>query len=328
MPAVSTVSSPDRSSTVSDLTPVAEQGSLLTPEGASITTNTMCLVVEKGRFGVKRKASTDDVSVKSDKTLLALTKVIIESPELQAVVQHDAAVAAFLRSKTVHSDFKGLKLIPIKAVVEVHDFLTGASVKRQELVEKACDTYRLRCDETAARLSVLQNPGDYPPLSRFRASFYFEWKFVTWETPSKLKDIHPAIFRMEQEKAAKSLSGVADECRNAMRAGMADLVDLMVDKLTPDADGKKKTFSKATIRNFNEFFDMFELKDVTGDAELGVVVTKARDVLSGVDAKDIRSNEAIRDAMKQQFAMLRDKLSTMKIDRGDRDIDLEDGDDA
>lgn len=304
------------------------QGSLLTPEASKVTQNTICIVVRKGRFGTKRKASTADVEVESDKSLLRLSKTILESPELKAVQKHDSQMTTYLKALCLKSMFKGgVYLIPLGLVEEVNAQLEYFAEERLKLVEAAVTTYDQRCAETSARLDVLHDPGDYPSRDRFRSKFYLEWQFVTWETPTKLRQIKPALFEIERQKAAAKLSAVADDCRTAMRVGMKELVDHLVDRLTPDADGKVKRLNKSVVKNFNEFFRTFELKNVTDDQELAEIVTKAKAAMTGVDVDMIRKDEAIRNAISQQFAILKEQLQPMTVERGTRDIELDDDED-
>jgi hypothetical protein len=301
---------------------------LLTPQASAVTQNTICIVVRKGRFGTRRKASTADVKVQSDKALLSLSKNILESPELKKVQQADGEIARYLKDQCLKSMFKGgVYLIPLGSIEEVNDALHAFAARRQQLVEEAVKTYDTRTTETSARLEVLHDPGDYPSKERFAQRFYFEWQFVTWETPTRLRAIRPALFQVEREKAAAKLAAVADECRSAMRAGLKGLVDHMVDRLTPDPSGKKKRFNKRTVENFHEFFRMFELKNVTDDTELAAVVTKAKQVMAGVDVQGLKKDEAIRNALQLQFENLKLELTPLTEEYGDRDIDLDDSDD-
>jgi hypothetical protein len=304
------------------------QGSLLTQEAASVAEKTICIVVRKGRFGTKRKASTDDVEVESDKALLRLSKTILESPELDQVKKLDSAMTSYLKGLCLRSMFKGgVYLLSLGLVEEVNAQLETFSAERALLVDKAVETYDKRCEETSKRLDMLHDPGDYPAASRFRSKFYLEWQFVTWSTPTKLKEIKPALFEMERQKAAAKLSAVADDCRNAMRLGMSKLVSHMVDRLTPDPSGKKKKFHKSIVNNFNEFFRTFELRNVTDDAALSAVVAQARAAMDGIDVAMLKKDDAVRTSIAQQFEALQKQLEPMTVEIGTREIDLDDEDD-
>ena len=296
----------------------AEQQSLLTPAASKVTQNTICLVVKKGRFGTKRKAAMQEVDVDADKQLLALSKTILESAEVKKVAQLDGELQSYLKGLCLRSMFRGgVYLIPLGLVEEFNAMLHDLSDRRKVLVEEAVATYDQRILKTSERLQVLHDPGDYPGNDRFKSRFYLEWQFVTWETPTRLRAIKPTLFEVERQKAAAKLSAVADECRLAMRAGLKELVDHMVERLQPDEEGKKKKFGKRTVENFFEFFRTFELKNVTDDTDLAVVVAKAKQVMSGVDADMLRKDDAMRAAIMQQFTQIKGELDPITVERGD-----------
>jgi len=302
-----------------------EQGSLLTPSAEKVTQNTICIIVRKGRFGTKKKASTATVKVESDKALLALSKTILSSPELKKVQQLDSEMTTVLKSLCLKSMFRGgVYLIGLGLVEEANSRLEDFAARRAILVDAAVATYDECVEQTGKRLDELHDPADYPSKERFKQRFYLEWQFVTWDTPTRLKSIKPALFEMERQKAAAKLSAVADDCRAAMRSQLKDLVSHVVDRLTPTADGKKKRLSKSTVKNFNEFFRTFQMKNVTDDVELATVVAQARAAMAGSDIDDLRKDDAVRAAFQQQFEQLKADLAPMVADRGDREIELDD----
>jgi hypothetical protein len=75
---------------------------------------------------------------------------------------------------------------------------------------------------------------------------------------------------------------------------MAELVEHMIDRLSKDDDGKAKTFKTSTVENFKEFADLFAARNLTGDSELAALVEKAQKVMSGVDAKSLRTDAGAR----------------------------------
>jgi hypothetical protein len=96
-----------------------------------------------------------------------------------------------------------------------------------------------------------------------------------------------------------------------MREGLQQLVASMVEKLTPGEDGKKRRFHSSLIENFNDFLSTFELRNVTDDAELAAVVAQARAILGGVNAEDVRKNEAIRANLQAGFGKIAERLTPM-----------------
>jgi hypothetical protein len=302
--------------------------------GQLVAAKTICLVLKIGQFGNTKQAplagavlSADDPTQEPDKKLLRLSKTLIVSPELVAIQKHDSALAAAIRRLAFSSLFKGgVYMIPIAMVPDIEVMLQEAQTRRQALVDAAVAAYPLRVQETTERLGSAANDRDYPSTERFRAAFYLEYSYVTFDTPTRLKAISAALFQAEVEKQRARLESVAGECQQAMRAGLAQLVDHLAERLTPGEDGKPKRLAHTTIGHLNDFLTMFELRNVTDDAELGDIVVKARAVMQGVDHKTLKSDTLIAQKVAQELADLKAALDPLITEKGNRHISFEDED--
>lgn len=298
--------------------------------GELVSAKTICLVLKMGSFGNTKQASLAPVSVDADKSLLRLSKTLIDSPELQAIQKFDRETAAKIRQMAFNSMFKGgVYLLPIAMVTTADEILKTAAEERKKLIDAACEKYLERVQETSQRLGVQANPNDYPPVERFRAAFYFEYSYVTFETPSRLKAISPELFKAEAEKARAKLESVAEECQQAMRAGLLSLVDHLAERLTPEVDPetgqtKTKRLHQSTITHLNDFLATFDLRNVTDDAQLGEIVQRARDVMDGVDHASLKNSEDVRKHLVDELTKVKNALDPLVVDKGNRSITFED----
>lgn len=296
-----------------------------TTPGELVAAKTICLVLKLGRFGNTKKGSMAPVEVEADKSLLRLSKQLLDSPELKLLAKHDSALTRDVRNLAFSSLFKGgVHLIPVALVPKIEEILTAGIERRAALVDAAVAAYETRRNETAVRLGVQFNPNDYPSVERFRSLFYLEYSYVTFETPGRLKAISQALFQSEAEKARKRLESVATECEQTMRAGLLTLVEHLADRLTDAPDGKAKRLSHSTIGHLNDFLATFELKNVTDDSQLAEIVTKARAIMQGVDHKTLKSDELVRKAMVEQLTAVKTALDPLVIDRATRRIEFDD----
>lgn len=293
---------------------------------ATVNAKTICLSIKFSRFGNAKQASMADVSVNADKALLRLTKTLLVSPELAAIGKLDSGVARWMRSKAGFSSlFKGgIWIVPL---AQVEDIIAELERKREEralLVDIAVGAYAMRTAETSERLGVVHDAGDYPSEARFRASFEMEWQLITFDTPAKLKAISPKLFEAEKQKAALKLQSVAEECQQALRAGMLTLIDNITERLTPGPDGKPKQFQKATIEALDEFLATFALRNVTDDDQLDALVKQAREVIHGVDAKTLRADDLVRESVLNGFSRISDALAPLVSVKPERLISFDD----
>jgi hypothetical protein len=103
---------------------------------------------------------------------------------------------------------------------------------------------------------------------------------------------------------------------------MRDLVNHLVEVLTPDDDGKPRKFHATTVSKLTDFLENFAIRNVTDDKVLASIVDSAKSLLSGVDVKDLRGNEAIRDNVQKSFAMVKECLDGLVQESGSRMMDL------
>lgn len=151
-----------------------------------------------------------------------------------------------------------------------------------------------------------------------------EYSYVTFETPTRLQAISAGLFEAETAKARVRLESVADECEQTMRAGLLHLVDHLAERMSADADGKPKRLAHSTIENLNDFLKVFELRNVTDDAQLGAIVIRARAVMNGMDHKQLKSDEAIRAKVLAELGELKSALDPLIVERPTRAITFDD----
>jgi hypothetical protein len=297
---------------------------ILPAPAANIAAKTICLSIQKRSFGNSRKASMSVVTVEADKALLRLTKTLLDSPELVAIGKHDSKVANAIEKVSFPSNFKaGVYLVSVTRVTETNENLKTWQAEREVLVNRACEMYAQRCEETAARLNVVAASGDYPSVEVFRSKFGFEWNWVAFETPTKLKAINADIFEQEKQKAVIQLTMVADNVQQAIRKQLSDMFDHLADRLTPGADGKPKRLMKSATGNIQEWLKSFE--DITGDADFAPIIAKARSVMEGVDPQTLK-DDLVRTKVLNEISELAAALDPLVVDKADRAISFTDGD--
>jgi hypothetical protein len=306
--------------------------------GAKLLQRTMCLDVTIRRFGITRKASMGTVQVNADKELLNLSKRLVESKTYTAVVSTANALRQYMKRVSVPDPFvkSGFYRVPTEMVETVAARLEEFQTEFNQHVQEFCDEYEGKgfddngkprvsiADQMAGPLGSLYNALDYPTVDKVRASFGIEWRYVENDVPGRLQSISKRLFEAElQKERAKAVSSM-EEIRNAIRLEMSKFVSTMAERLKPGADGKKRILRTSTVENLEQFLATFSLRDVTDDADLSALVEKARDVMRGVDAEQIRSDDDLRERISTTFDALTEQIQPMVVNRGTRQISLED----
>jgi hypothetical protein len=107
-----------------------------------------------------------------------------------------------------------------------------------------------------------------------------------------------------------------------MRVTLAKLMDHLIERLSPDEDGKKKKLSPKTIGHLNEFLSSFELMNVADDTAMETLVGQVRDVMAGVDHKRLKKDTQIATHVHDELEKVKALLEPMI--EGNRMITLDD----
>jgi Protein of unknown function (DUF3150) len=320
--------------------PAAAQAALAQPAALpNIYAKTVAISVDRSKFGNRRKVSLANVNVeldvpsaaervdneRADKSMLALSKKLLQSPELKAITTLDNEVQAFMDNRSVPAFFKpGIYLVPLKAVEEVEAGLVAFRDKRIVLRDAFLAVYPATVEAMKDVLGELYNPVDYPSVEDMRSMFGFSWRYLNLGAPGQLQSINAKLYAEQRQKIEASVQDAAQEIRAMLRATMQQLVAHMIDRLTPGPDGKRKRFHDSLVDNFNAFVDHFDLRNVTDDAALQQLVAQARRIVTvGLDADALRHSDAVRDHVVAGLAEVKATLDTLVIAKG-RVIELDD----
>jgi hypothetical protein len=285
--------------------------------GQDLAQRTVCVKVRLGRLGNTRKVSNSQVEVDTDKSLIRVSKHLLDSKELRAVANFDGEVRRYLYNTCLPFE-AGIHLCPFALLEQTEAKLRDFAARRQELVAAFLSAYPALCKEAAQRLRALYNPGDYPPVEYVEQQFTFLWQYISFGVPEQLREISTKIWQEEREKAAQVMAEAGQEIQQVLRAAMAELVKHMRDRLKDGPDGKPLRFKESTVSNLVEFLGTFDFRNVTDDAELKALVDRARTIVAGVDAEALRTTTDLRSRVQQEMADLAAELDTMIIKKPGR----------
>jgi len=272
--------------------------------GAITDTKVIGLTLHRGKFGDTKKAPTDPITVDADKALLGVRKTILVAPELKTIRSIDHRIDKYLALHALPIPLaRNVYGIPLAIAQEVESHLRAFKRERDDAADVVAAVYLTRVAETCARLRVMQSAIDYPTPDAFRATFYMGWRYraAVEATPESLKLVDVDLFEGERRRIETQLAAVAEECQQAMRAGLAALVHKLVENLTPGPDGKPRRFHPSHVEHLTEFLATFAARNVTNDVTLAGLASKAQQLLAGVDPARLLDDAAQRAPLAAQF---------------------------
>src|SRR5260370_13654771 len=259
--------------------------------------------VRLGRLGNTRKVSNSQVEVDTDKSLIRVSKHLLDSKELRSIANFDGEIRRYLYNTCLPFE-AGIHLCPLALLEQMEGKLREFAARRMELIEAFLTAYPALCQDAAKRLRSLHNPTDYPPVEYVAQQFTLIWQYISFSVPDQLREISSKIWHDEREKAAEMMAEAGREIQQVLRTAMAELVKHMRDRLQDGPEGKPLRFNETTVSNLVEFLGTFDFRNVTDDAALKGLVEKAREMLVGGSADDLRTTSGVRAKVPQGMSHL------------------------
>lgn len=280
-----------------------------------------------GRPGIKRKLDNEVVQVDSDKSMISVTKEILDSETYRKIVSLDGEARMWVRARSLPAPAlkTGVYAVPVGLVTTIEQKLVEFSEKRDEMVEQFVLEYPLRVQEARGRLRSNFNAYDYPMPDELRSSFRFQTRYISFDVPATLESVSGEMFKREREKAAKAWEETLDEWKTLLRTSMADLVKHMVDRLNTNGNGKPKIFRDSLVGNLRDFLETFDARNVANDSELNDLARKAKELLGKkVTPERLREDTRCRETVVKGFQEIKAKLDTMVVEKPKRKITFDD----
>ena len=213
--------------------------------GQDLAQRTVCVKVRLGRLGNTRKVSNSQVEVDTDKSLLLISKHLLDSKELRTIASFDGEIRRYLYDTCLPFE-AGIHLCPLPLLEQMESKLREFAVRRKGLVEAFLTAYPTLCQEAAKRLRSLYNPTDYPPLEFVAQQFTLIWQYISFGVPDQLREISTKIWHDEREKAAEMMAEAGREIQQVLRTAMGELVKHMRDRLKdgPKGNGRRSRLSE------------------------------------------------------------------------------------
>ena len=223
-------------------------------------------------WGVSRVLPDHEYEVDADKAMVRATKKILECPEYEFLLQLKRSIHRRLKTLALPGEILRAGVYPVSvAMVEaVEKTLEDFTVRWGVGVLGLEQVWDLRVREVEDRLRALYDGADYPSWERVQGSFDVRWNYFSVNTPQVLQTISARLYTREQAKATVQWNEMLDEIRVGLRLTFKELVDALVDKLTPKPDGTRKKL--VGVDRLLEFLDTFSKQNVANDEELQELV--------------------------------------------------------
>jgi hypothetical protein len=257
------------------------------------------LQLSLARMGDKRGVSSDEIEVDADKDLVKVRKVIFKSASFDAIKSLDSEIRRYVRSQCFPYD-AGLHLAALKMEPIITERLTNYLNRRVALVDTFAVVFPTLGQVAKDHLRKLHREEDYD-FDDIRDQFSMGWQYLMLTTPTSMESINSERFKQEQRKMQARWSEALDDARLLLRETCLNLVSHLRTSLESDAYGAPKRLATSTVRNLQEFFENFNLRDITNDTELSQLVESGKRLVTGIDAESLRTMDGLRLRVKSEL---------------------------
>jgi len=272
------------------------------------------------RWGIQRKVALP-APEGTDAKRFKHSKSIIVSNEYDAIVAHQGETGSMVRRYSMPSFvFPGVVAVANGGVEQLDKMLRDKQAAMPELVEELAQALPNLIAEAKLALNGQFNANDYPPVEDVRRRFAIRWQWITFDVPDGLP---PELREAECKKLKEQFEEAQAEITVALRAGFAEMVSGMVERLSWKPGEKQKVFRDSLVENFVEFFETFNQRNLMDDGELAAVVGQAKNLLQGVTPQALRDSTTMREKVAADMSKLKSSLDTMITEKPGRKFDLE-----
>lgn len=247
----------------------------------------------------------------ADAELVSAYKKLIDTkhPAFRAVNAIKTQVINYWRGMTMPYPTEGVRLIK-------RDDIDGFNLRMEEFrvkLREAVANLQLEYESLKARarehLGALYDSKDYPET--LENEFSLSWEFPPVEPPRYLMNFNPELYAQEQARIQQRFEQAVTMFEDGFAEQLRELIAHLIDRLTDNPDGTPKTFRKSTIENFQEFYQQFKKLNVRGSTELDALVSRANDLVAGVDQQELRNNSSRRQDLSAQMREVENALDDL-----------------
>jgi hypothetical protein len=267
-------------------------------------------------LGTQRKLSDAQTKQAAD-TFHAATDLVTASKRLidtknttyRVLTTLKSQASAYWRSMTLPYPQDGVRLIKQADIGAFEEKMR----EYKEQLSAAAANLQLEYEtiKTAARekLGDLYNAEDYP--RSLEGVFDIRWEYPPVDPPNYLMTFNPDLYRQEQQRVQHRFETAVVMAENAFAEQLQDMIAHLIERLTDEPDGTKKTFKASAVENFKDFSDNFRRMNIRSNAQLDRLIDQAANIVSGVDIADLRKNTDLRQNLTQQMGAVKNALDNL-----------------
>ena len=239
-------------------------------------------------------------------------------PAFKAVTAIRGRCVAYWKAVSLPYPEPGIRLIPQQSITEFDQQVVTLRSELDEAVTGLDQHYDELRSAARQRLGDLFDAGDYPPS--LIGLFAIEHDYPGVEPPDYLRQLNPELYAQECRRVQSRFDEAVQLAEQAFLDELVRLVEHITERLSGADDGKPRVFRDSAVTNLTEFFERFRTLNVRSSEQLDDLVSRAQQVIGGVEPQQLRDSVTLRQRVVTQLAGVQSSLDGLLVDRPRRNI--------
>lgn len=258
----------------------------------------------------------------SDETVVSGRKTLIDTKnEAYRVVNRIIEESySHWKFQTIPYPQHGVRLINRNALAEFAESFTTYQNKLTIAVDQLEAQLPGLIESQRGKLGQLFRRSDYP--QSIVGLYDLSYDLHDINPPTYLAQLNPDLFREQMQRAQDRIQHSISLLENEFMAELQVVVQRIVTGLSTNEDGKRKSVQDSSIQKLNKFFQRFGDLNLNSSGQLNTLVRQAQEVMAGHKITDLRKNDTVRDAVRQQLAAVQTEVDRLLDMRTGRQFDI------
>lgn len=250
----------------------------------------------------QQKRIADLFSANEDSVRTNREIILRSHPLIQAVRKPIRRAKRIWADNTIKFE-DGVRLIRKKRIAWMREEVAKCKVELESAVQALVAGWQSVIQDARDRLQDLFEANDYDV--ELDDAFAINISFPAIEPDKALKELSPELYEAERAKVQARFEAAADAAEAALLEKMRKVLDRLMAKLTPTAEGdKQKKLNQRAVDAIVEFGEHFGELAIGSPDRIKAIVAQAGELAKGVDVRAV--NAGNREEISKQF----DAIST------------------
>ena len=229
---------------------------------------------------------------------LRASKKLVDPEALKPINKIINKARSYLTATSLPFPIKGMEFVPKEMISRVDERLNGFKSEFNHSVETFMGSYDRLREVAMVHLGELFNETEYP--LDVRKKFAFIWRFIILDVPNgNTSLLAPEVYEREKEKFVQTMEQARELAVQSLREEFAGMVERITDRFSHGPNGDVKVFKNGTVNHFYEYFETFKERNIFKDHELSELVERAKGILGGKSAEEIRSDDRFKERIRE-----------------------------